>query len=188
MAAVKKRLGTIEKEPILDKKFPHPYRAILAELRAIRKLLEAAAPPPPAPAVPPTVKVVPPPVKVEVPAITLPKGEFMKVYLEALEKYGALRFTDDLHVETVDLSVDRSAATNIQEFKTLAGVALTVFRTTGTFDLYLNQKDDKHKLTFDALTYPQTFLLDWFHVKTVYIGNSAQSGKEAKLIAWKRLS
>lgn len=179
------RLRKVKEEPLIDERIPHPYREVIRELRGIRELLEEirerlVAPPPPAPPAPPVV-VRPPPV----PAIMLPKEEFREVYVEALEKYAALRLADDLHVETIDLSVDRSTAAKIGEFPKLVGLALTMFRNTGTFDLYLNVKDDEHKITFDAITYPQTFLLDWFKVKKVYVGNAAQSGKSATLIAWK---
>ena len=176
------RLRKIKEKPLIDERIPHPYREVVAELRAIRELLEGikerlVAPPP----APPAVVVRPPPV----PAIMLPKEEFREVYVEALEKYAALQLADDLHVETIDLSVDRSTAAKIEELPKLVGLALTMFRNTGTFDLYLNVKDDEHKITFDAITYPQTFLLDWFKVKKVYIGNAAQSGKSATLIVWK---
>jgi len=183
------RLEKVKEEPLLDKRLPHPYREFVKELRAIKAQLEEinrklpiAIPTPPVvvrPGVPPLVKI---------PAIQLPREDFMSIFVEALEKHGALKLADDLHVETIDLSKDRSTGDKIEEFSKLKGIALTIFRNTGTFDLYINEKDDYHKLTFDALTYPQTFLLDWFRLKTIYIGNTAQSGKEAKLIAWKRLS
>lgn len=184
------RLRKVKEEPILDERLPHPYREVVKELRAIKAQLEEISqklpvvvpPAPPAvirPGVPPVVKI---------PAIQLPKEDFMNIYVEALEKHGALKLANDLHVETIDLSKDRSTAALIEEFPKLKGIALTIFRNTGTFDLYINQKDDYHKLPFDALTYPQTFLIDWFRAKTFYVGNAVQSGEEAKLIAWKRLS
>jgi len=182
------RGGKIKEEPLLDERLPHPYREVVKELRAIRKLLDEiseklAVPAPPVIVKPPAVPVV------KIPAIALPKEEFMTIYLEALEKHGVLKLADDLHVETIDLGKDRSTDAKIEEFPKLKGIALTIFRNTGTFDLYINEKDDYHKLTFDALTYPQTFLLDWFRLKTLFIGNPKdQAGKEAKLIAWKRLS
>jgi len=194
------RLKKIKEEPLLDERLPHPYREVIKELRAIKAQLEeissklpiavpvtVGVPPPGVPVVVPPA--VAPPITVKIPAIYLPKEEFMNVYLEALEKHGALKFADDLYVETIDLSKDRSTDAKIEEFPKLKGIALTIFRNTGTFDLYINEKDDYHKLTFDTLTYPQTFLLDWFRLKTIYIGNTAQAaGTEAKLIAWKRLS
>jgi len=182
------RLKKTKEEPILDERIPHPYREIVKELRAIKAHLEEiseklAAPP----ALPVIVRPGVPVAKI--PAIQLSREDFLNVYVEALEKHGALKLADDLHVETIDLGKDRSSSDKIEEFSKLKGIALTIFRNTGTFDLYINEKDDYHKLTFDALTYPQTFLLDWFRVKTIYIGNAAgQTGKEAKLIAWKRLS
>jgi len=190
--AAGERLRKLKEEPIIDERIPHPYRELLKELRAHTALLEEIKGKlpitvPPAPAVRPRPPGVPA-IEVRVPAIQLPKEEFMKVYLDALTTYSALQFADDLYVQTVDLSVDRSTAAKIEEFSKLKGIALTIFSNTGTFDLYINQKDSEHKITLTALTYPQTFLLDWFRLKTIYIGNSAQSGKSAVLIAWKRLS
>ena len=148
---------------------------VVKELRAIRTLLEEIEKrlPVAAPVVPPVVKP---------PAIP---EELREVYVEALKRYGALFLANDLHVETIDLGKDRSTSANIEELPKLWGIALTIFRNTGTFDLYINVKDDYHKLTFDALTYPQTFLLDWFRAKTFYVGNAAQSGKTLVLVAWR---
>jgi len=181
------RLRRAKEEPLLDERIPHPYREFVKELRVIRALLEELVQKLAVPAAPPVIVRPGVPV-VKIPAIYLPKEEFLNIFAEALEKHGALKFADDLYVETVDLSKDRSTSAKIEEFSKLKGIALTIFRSTGTFDLYINAKDDSHKLTFDELTYPQTFLLDWFRLKTIYIGNAVQDGKEAKLIAWKRLS
>jgi hypothetical protein len=184
------RLKKFKEEPLVDQGIPHPYREIVKELRTIRAQLEEikAKLPIAIPLAPPVVVRPGAPPVVKIPAIQLSKEEFREIYEEALEKYEALRLADDLHVETIDLGVDRSTAANIQEFPKLAGIALTIFRCTGTADIYLNKKDDYHKLTFDAITYPQTYLLDWFRLKTIFIGNAGQSGKTAVLVAWKRLS
>jgi len=174
-----------KEEPLIDERIPHPYREVIKELRAIRAQLEEIKQKlaPPAVVVKPPGVVVPP---VPVPAIALSKEEFTEIYVEALTKYGGLLLANDLYVQTIDLGTDRSTADKLEEFPMLVGIALTIFRNTGTFDLYINDKDDKHKLPFGALTYPQTFLLDWFRAKTFYVGNSKQSGKEAILIAWKK--
>jgi len=190
---VAERLRKVREEPLLDERIPHPYREVVKELREIKAKLQEISQKLPItiPAAPPIVirpPAVPPPAP-PVPAIALSKEDFLNLYVEALEKHGALKFADDLHVEVIDLTKDRSTADKIEEFPKLVGIALTIFRNNGTFDLYINQKDDRHKLNFDSLTYPQTFLLDWFKLKTIYIGNAAQAaGTEAKLIAWKRLS
>jgi len=177
------RVKKLKEEPLLDESLPHPYRELRTELRAVRSLLEEIRDKLPV-AVPPVV-VRPGVLPIKIPAIQLPKEDFMKIYVEAFEKYGALKFADDLHVETLDLG---TARTTDELTKFVPAVALTIFSNTGSIDLYLNEKDDYHKLTFAALTYPQTFLLDWFRLKKLYITNTAQSGKTAVLIAWKRLS
>lgn len=165
------RLRKIREEPLLDSRIPHPYREFLIEFRKIVRELEAlrAKPPPPAariPGMPPTPS----------------PSAYIDVIAHGLRKHGALLLANDYYVETVDLA---TARTTVQEFPKLSGIALTIFRNTGTFDLYINVKDDNHKLTIDALTYPQTLLIDWLNITTAYIGNTAQSGLSATLIAWK---
>jgi len=169
------RLRKTREAPLVDERIPHPYREMLTELRAIRAALERPAA---VPGVPPTIRIP------GVPPAPAP-SEYVDVFAHGLRRYGSLLLADDLYVETIDLGVDRSTAAKIQEFATLSGVALTIFRCDGSFDLYLNEKDDKHKIDITALTYPQTFLIDWCNIKTIFVGNSTQSGKSAKLIAWK---
>lgn len=89
-----------------------------------------------------------------------------------LEKYGVLKMANDWLVETVDLSTarDKTEITNLE-----GALALTIFRNTGSFDLYLQRAGDSTKITVDALTYPQTFLIDNFDIEKVWITNTAQS-------------
>jgi len=168
MAAFLKRT---REEPLVDSRFLHPYRQMLDELKAIHKLLEEiklkpAAPGARIPGMPPTPS----------------PAAYVDVIAHGLRKHGALMLANDYYVETVDLGTARSPA---EEFPKLSGTALTIFSNTGTFDLYLNAKDGPHKITIAALTYPQTILIDWLNIATAYIGNTAQSGQSAVLIAWK---
>lgn len=185
MATVREHLKRIKEEPLLDDNVPHPYRevikglnAVLLELEDIKTALTPVKPPKPG------VRVT----TIQIPAIQLPQEDFMKIYIEAMRQFGQLKFANDLHVETIDLSVDRSTDAKIQEFSKVNGIALTIFSNTGTYDLYLNEKTSDHKITLSSLTYPQTLLIDNFNLKTVYIGNAAQSGQSSVLIAWKDAS
>lgn len=175
-----------ERKPLIDERIPRRFREMIRELKGIRELLEEVkerlAVPPVVPTLPP-VKVRLPPVITKAPVVSLTGAQFRELLVEANKRYGILTFSDDLYVETVDLSSARSEPT---EFPQLKGLALTIYRNTGSFDLYINKASDDHKITVDALTYPQTFLLDWFRVKSLWIQNTAQSGKEAVLISWKR--
>jgi len=87
----------------------------------------------------------------------------------------------DYHVETLDLGTERTD----MEFTALQGFALTVFKCTGTIGLKFNAKNSD-KITIEALTYPQTLLIDWFDFTKVYVTNTAQSDLSATLISWKR--
>ena len=160
---------------------------ITGHMKRTRELLEEIRdrlPPAPPVVLPPEIEIPKPP---KVTVLTMTSRGLKELFMEAGEGFGILRLANDCYVETIDLGTDRSAAAKIREFSKLKGIALTILKNTGTFDLYLNEKDDLHKIPVDALTYPQTLLIDWFKLKTVYIGNTAQSGKEATLIAWKRV-
>ena len=157
---------------------------VTGHMKSTRELLEEIRDRLPPAIVLPEIKVPKPP---KVTVLTMAKEDLRNLIMEAGEGIGVLRLANDLHVEPIDLGVDRSTAAKIQELPKLKGIALTIFKNTGTFDLYLNEKDERHKITFEALTYPQTFLIDWFKIKTIYIGNTKQSGQSATLIAWKRV-
>lgn len=163
----------------LKEKIPRPFRNMIEELKGIRGLLEEIK----AGIAVPVPRVPVPRVLLKKPVFTLSMKEFRDMLLQVSKVQGPLTFSEDLYVETIDLGEDRATP---KEFPHLKGLALTIFRNTGTFDLYINKMSDDHKMTFDALTYPQTFLLDWFRIKSLWIGNTPQSGEEAVLIAWKR--
>jgi len=95
-----------------------------------------------------------------------------------------LPYADDLRVYTFDLSTAREKKDVEAPNMPANTVALTIWRNSGTFDLFIQRADDAHKITVDAITYPQTFLLDDFDLKNLWITNTAQSGDEAILIAW----
>jgi hypothetical protein len=161
-------------KPLLDERLPHPLRetkrSVLNELKAIHELLEKLLAKPPTPIRVPGALPAPAP------------SAYVDVVAHGLNKFGGLRLAKDLHVETIAFDHARDPP---EEFPKLTGIALTIYKNDGTFDLYLNQKDTYHKITVDALTYPQTLWVDWFDLKTVYIGNTAQAGLSATLIAWK---
>jgi len=131
-------------------------------LTEIRDALKGVAPPPPPPAGYPTL------------------AELENMVSSALEKHGALKRATDFYVAAIDLATARATPTEITELAN--ALSLTIFRNTGTFVLYLQKKDDTHKITVDALTYPQTLLIDWFDIKQAWITNTAQSGQSAQIL------
>jgi len=147
-------------------------REMLQLLREIRDLLKGA---PPTPAVPP------PPLGV----VAIGNLDELKAtMIEAMEEYGALKRATDWLVVTIDLGSARATPTEITELANT--LSMTIFRNTGTFTLYLQLKDDTKKITVDALTYPQTLLIDWFDIERVFITNTAQSGSTATILKFFR--
>ena len=149
-------------------KFPEEkLDSIISLLTDIKKLLTVAPPP--------------------VGAVTIANlDEIKATIVEAIEQHAVLKRANDLYVATISLATERKTPTEIPELAPVGAVALTIFRTTGTFTLYLQKADDTHKISFDALTYPQSFLLDHFDLQKVYLTNVADSGKEAVIIVWKK--
>jgi len=146
-------------------------REMLELLREIRDLLKGA---PPTPAPPPPLGVV-----------TIRNLDELKTMIkEAMDEYGVLKRANDWLVVTIDLATARSTPTEITELAN--ALSLTIFRNTGTFTLYLQLKDDTKKITVDALTYPQTLLIDWMDIEKVFITNTAQSGLTATILKFFR--
>jgi len=142
-------------------------RETLELLREIRNLLKGA--PLPQPPLPPlgTVNIG-----------NLP--DIKALLKEALEEYGVLKRATDWLVVDIDLAKVRPSPEEVTELAN--ALSLTIFRNTGTFVLYLQQKDDTKKITVDALTYPQTLLIDWVDIQKVFITNTAQSGLTAQIL------
>lgn len=151
-------------------------REMLELLREIRDLLKGAPPPTPTPEIPPGT------ISVTLPTPTL--DELKTMITETLEQHGALKRANDWLPVTIDLATARNQPTEITELAN--ALSLCIFRSTGTFDLYLKLKSDEKKITVDALTYPQTFLIDWLDIDHVYIKNTAQSAKSAIIIKFFR--
>jgi len=172
--AVQERLRKVREEPLVDSGLPHPYREMAADLKAIRQLLTDLT----KKGIPTTTAAG---IRIPGMAPAAAPSEYVNVVATGLRKAGILIMAEDIYVEPVDFTTARATPA---EFPKLAGIALTIFSNTGTFDLYINQKDANHKITLSPLTYPQTILVDWCNIKTVYIGNTAQAGLSAVIIAW----
>jgi len=144
-------------------------REMLELLREIRDLLKGEPPPPlpPAPVYP-----------VELTEEAL--GKLKTTIEEAMEQHGALKRATDWLVVDINLATARATPTELPELAN--ALSLTIFRNTGTFTLYLQAKDDVHKITVDALTFPQTLLIDWFDIQKAWITNTGQSGQTAQIL------
>jgi len=108
------------------------------------------------------IPIVPPPPPLEV---TIPEG---------------LKRANDYDVHTLDLGTART----LEEIP-MKGFALTIFKCTGTMELRLNKRTAR-PIPVEALSYPEMIIIDWMDFDTLFVTNTAQSGKEAVLIAWRR--
>jgi len=86
--------------------------------------------------------------------------------------------------EVISLSFD--TAETLKEYLVEGGVALTVFKCNGTFDLRFNEKT-AHSITVESITYPDMLTFPWFDFDKLYLTWTAQSGKSATLIVWKHV-
>jgi len=84
-------------------------------------------------------------------------------------------------VVTIDLGTARPTLTEYP----VSGFAVTIFKCTGTMDLKLgNITTDV--ITIEPLTYPEMIVIDRMDFDRFFIRNTAQAGKEAVLIVWRR--
>lgn len=169
-------------------RIPRPFREIVCELREIRGLLErlVVAPPPVPPVVRPPVVVPPAPPEWRPVTDRLEQlVEELRVSREHLRDVKErlmplLMRANAYRVETLDLGKAREKAE-----LALEGFALTVYKCTGTLKIRFNERRED-EITIEALTYPQMVVIDWLEFTRIFCTNSAQSGKEATLIALRR--
>jgi len=84
-------------------------------------------------------------------------------------------------VLTIDLETERSTLTEYP----VSGFALTIYKNDGTFDLKIGDIPTD-TITIDPLTYPSMILFDRIDFDRLWIRNTAQTGKQAILIVWRR--
>lgn len=84
-------------------------------------------------------------------------------------------------VVPVDLGVARPS---LEQFE-VGGFALTVFSCNGTFELKIGEKATD-TITITALTYPAMLTFDRIDFDKFFIRNTAQAGRTAVLIVWRR--
>jgi hypothetical protein len=62
---------------------------------------------------------------------------------------------------------------------------MTVFKCTGTLDLKLGDITTD-VITIEPLTYPEMMVIDRMEFERFFVRNTAQAGKQAVLIVWRR--
>jgi hypothetical protein len=85
-------------------------------------------------------------------------------------------------VETLDLGKARDKAE-----LALEGFALTVYKCTGTLKVRFNERRED-EITIEELTYPEMVVFDKMDFTRVFVTNEIQTGEEAVLIAFRRVT
>ena len=155
------RLRKIKEEPLLDERIPHPYREVVAELRAMRGLLEEIKESLPVVVLPPGAPPAAPPPPVILPTFEIGVTSIKK--LTELITASLERFPNRVERINIDTSKKRQISLRKQG-KIKAGVALGfwVEDVGGGFNYVIvrdgfgkDEKtaavDDKWELEFDNL-------------------------------------
>jgi hypothetical protein len=146
-------------------------------------------PVPPAPPVPPEIPpVIPSPTPAEEPVTVRLDVLIKELYdyeakLDAIIKALGLfpSKANTYSVVTIDLGTERATLTEYP----VAGFAMTVYKCDGTFELKLGDIATD-TITVEALTYPSMLVFDRVEFSKFFVKNTAQTGKKAVLIVWRR--
>jgi hypothetical protein len=84
-------------------------------------------------------------------------------------------------VVTIDLGTARPTLTEYS----IGGFAMTVFKCTGTMELKIGDIT-ADVITIEPLTYPSMLVIDRMEFNRFFVRNTAQTGKQAVLIVWRR--
>ncbi len=138
---------------------------------------------PPVPAPPPVPPPFPPP---PAPPEWKPATDRLDLIYAKLEKIKAeiellVIRANTYSVVTIDLGTARPTLTEYP----ISGFAMTVFKCTGTMDLKLGDITTD-VITIEPLTYPEMIVIDRMDFERFFVRNTAQSGKQAVLIVWRR--
>jgi hypothetical protein len=170
-------------------------------------IVELPEVPPAPPAVPPVPPVPPTPPAPPVPSPAPPEAKPVTDRLDVIiswiasfkplvdklqELMGKLRemkaemetypvMANTYSVVNIDLG---TARTTLTEYA-IGGFAMTVFKCTGTMDLQIGDVTTD-VITIEPLTYPSMLVIDRMEFTRFFIRNTAQTGKQAVLIVWRR--
>jgi hypothetical protein len=156
----------------------------------------APPPVPPVPPAPPTPPEVPPPAPPEAkpvtdrldiiiswiasfePLVNKLQKQLQEIKAE-METYPVKANT--YSVVTIDLGTARPTLTEYS----IGGFAMTVFKCTGTMELKIGDIT-ADVITIEPLTYPSMLVIDRMEFNRFFVRNTAQTGKQAVLIVWRR--
>jgi hypothetical protein len=166
----------------------HVGDSVIVELPEVPPTVPPAPPPVPPPPVPP-IPPAPPewtPVTDRLDKLIEKLQTFEVGILEKLQEidvklaFPAIR-ANTYSVVNIDLGTARPTLTEYA----IGGFAMTVFKCTGTLDIRIgNITTDV--ITIEPLTYPSMLVIDRMEFTRFFIRNTAQAGKQAVLIVWRR--
>jgi hypothetical protein len=177
----------------------HVGASLIVELPEAPPAPPPVPPVPPVPPTPPTPPEVPPPAPPEAKPVTdrldiiiswiasfEPLVDKLQELMGKLQEIKAEMETypvkaNTYSVVTIDLGTARSTLTEYA----ISGFAMTVFKCTGTIELKLGDVTTD-VITIEPLTYPSMLVIDRMEFNRFFVRNTAQTGKQAVLIVWRR--
>jgi len=170
----------------------HVGDSVIVELPEVPPAVPPAPPPvppvPPTPPAPPVPSPAPPDVKPITDRLDViiswiasfkPLVDKLQEIKAEMETYPARANT--YSVVNIDLGTARPTLTEYA----IGGFAMTVFKCTGTMDLQIGDVTTD-VITIEPLTYPSMLVIDRMEFTRFFIRNTAQAGKQAVLIVWRR--
>ena len=146
-------------------------------------------PPAPAPVVPPVPPVAPPeapptvePAPSEWRPITDPMDKIIDKLWDIKEEIRPLTIKANTYkIVNVNLSIARPS---FQTFN-MSGFAMTIYKCTGEMEVALGDLATD-EIPIDPMVYPQMLVIDRMDFDKFFVKNSAQPGKTATIIVWRR--
>jgi len=133
---------------------------------------------PPTPGVPPVLPPAPPEWK----PLTEPLDAIITKMWEIKDEIRPIAIKANTYsVVPVNLATARLAFVEVN----IGGFAMTIYKCTGSMEVKLGDLATDG-IPLDPMVYPQMIIIDRMDFNRFYIKNSAQPGREATIIVWKR--
>lgn len=152
-------------------------------------ILPEVPPPAPPPVAPPLPPVAPPeaptpiePAPPEWRPVTDPMDKIIEKLWSIKEEIRPITIKANTYkVSNINLSIARSS---FQTFN-VPGFAMTIYKCTGEMEVSIGDLATDG-IPIEPMVYPQMLVIDRMDFEKFYVKNSAQPGKEATIIIWRR--